>query len=144
MLNAIMDAVTQKLDELFGDEYTIYKDTVDQGLTEPCFFVQFLEPSQKQMIGRRYLRKTDMSIQYLPKETSETLRELNRAAEILMDGMEYITLSDGSVLRGTGLSAKPDQETRVLTFLVSYNVFVYRQQGTGETMDGLEVRGGVK
>ena len=60
MLNEIMDAVTGRLYELFGDGYTIYTDRVKQGLEEPCFFVQFLEPSEKPMIGRRYFRRTDM------------------------------------------------------------------------------------
>ena len=45
MLNDIMDAVTRRLNELFGDGYEIYTDAVEQGLKEPCFFVQFLEPS---------------------------------------------------------------------------------------------------
>ena len=57
MLNEIMNAVTRRLDELFGDGYTIYTDGVEQGLKEPCFFVQFLEPSEKPMIGRRYFRQ---------------------------------------------------------------------------------------
>ena len=47
MLNDIMDAVTRRLNELFGDGYEIYTDAVEQGLKEPCFFVQFLEPSEK-------------------------------------------------------------------------------------------------
>ena len=42
MYNDILDAVTRKLNELFGDDYEIYTDPVKQGLTEPCFFVQIL------------------------------------------------------------------------------------------------------
>ncbi len=37
MLNDIMDAVTRRLNELFGDDYEIYTDVVEQGLKEPCF-----------------------------------------------------------------------------------------------------------
>lgn len=41
MLNDIMDAVTRRLNELFGDGYEIYTDAVEQGLKEPCFLCSF-------------------------------------------------------------------------------------------------------
>lgn len=43
MYNEIMDAVTKQLSALFPPEagYTVYTDAVEQGLSEPCFFVQF-------------------------------------------------------------------------------------------------------
>ena len=81
MLNEIMNAVTRRLDELFGDGYTIYTDGVEQGLKEPCFFVQFLEPSEKPMIGRRYFKQTDMCIQYMPGDIPQIARELNRVSD---------------------------------------------------------------
>ena len=42
------------------------------------------------MIGCRYYRETGFINQYLPKETPQTLREMNRAAELLM---RIITIS---------------------------------------------------
>lgn len=140
MLNDIMDAVTRRLDELFGDGYTIYTDGVEQGLEEPCFFVQFLEPSEKPMIGSRYYRQTDMCIQYMPEDTQQTSRELNRVSDILMNGMEYITLTDGNLLRGTGMKVRMEvrMEDGVLTFFVSYNMFVMKPKPQEEPMEGLE------
>lgn len=138
MLNDIMDAVTRRLNELFGDGYEIYTDAVGQGLTEPCLFVRFLEPSEKPMIGQRYYRETAMSIQYLPGDTPQPSREMNRTADILMDGLEYITLGDGSLLRGTGRSHRT--EDGVLTFFVSYNMFVVKSKAQEEPMEGLEAR----
>ena len=139
MLNDIMDAVTRRLDELFGDGYRIYPDPVKQGLEEPCFFVQFLEPSEKQMIGPRYYRKTDICIQYMPGDVPQPSRELNRVSDILMYGMEYITSDDGSQLRGTGMKARPDMDVNVLTFLVSYNMYVIKQEQEKETMENVKV-----
>ena len=135
MLNEIMNAVTRRLDELFGDGYTIYTDGVEQGLKEPCFFVQFLEPSEKPMIGRRYFRQTDMCIQYMPGDIPQIAMELNRVSDILMDGMEYITLSDSNLLRGTGRSHR--SESGVLSFFVSYNMFVVKGQPQEESMEEL-------
>ena len=143
MYNDILDAGTRKLNELFGDDYEIYTDPVKQGLTEPCFFVQILEPTEKPMIGCRYYRETGFIIQYLPKETPQTLREMNRAAELLMDGMEYITLADGSQLRGTGRSIRPDLDERLLTFLVSYGMFVVKARQEETTMESIEIEKGM-
>lgn len=139
MYNDILDAITRRLDELFGDGCEIYTDPVRQGLKEPCFFVQFLEPTEKQVIGPRYFRETAVAIQYFPEKMPQTLREMNRVAEILMDGMEYITLADGSLLRGTGRSARPDLEERVLTFVVSYNTFIVKQKKQEAVMEAINV-----
>lgn len=139
MLNDIMDAVTRRLDALFGDGHTIYADGVKQSLEEPCFFVQFLEPSEKPMIGRRYYRQTDMCIQYMPVDTQQTSRELNRVSDILMDGMEYITLTDGNLLRGTGMKVRMNMDENVLTFLVSYNMYIIKKKQEEETMDDVKV-----
>lgn len=143
MLNEVMDAVTRRLYELFGDDYEIYTDAVEQGLKEPCFFVQFLEPSEKPMIGRRYFRQMDLCIQYLPGEIPEASRELNRVTELLMDGMEYITLADGSRLRGTERRVRPDLEEKILTFFVHYSLFVLKEQKTGEVMETMEIEKGM-
>ena len=121
MYNDILDAVTRRLNELFGDDYEIYTDPVKQGLTEPCFFVQILEPTEKPMIGCRYYRETGFVIQYLPKETPQTLREMNRAAELLM----------------------PDLDERLLTFLVSYGMFVVKSRQEETTMETIEIEKGM-
>ena len=139
MYNDILDAITRRLNELFGDGCEIYTDPVKQGLRAPCFFVQFLEPTEKPMIGQRYFRETAVAIQYFPQEMPQTLREMNRVAEILMDGMEYIALADGSLLRGTGRSALPDPEERVLTFMVSYNMFIVKQTERETAMETIDV-----
>ncbi len=41
MLNKIVDAIGFKLGQAFGDEFTIYSDTEEQGVTAPCFLLLF-------------------------------------------------------------------------------------------------------
>ena len=77
-----------------------------------------------------------MCIQHLPGDTVQPSRELNRVADILMDGLEYITLGDGSLLRGNGRSHRT--EDGVLTFFVSYNMFIMKPEPQEEPMEGLE------
>ena len=158
MYNDILAAVVRRLKELFGEDCGIFTEPVGQGTNGPCFFVCLQESTEKSMVGLRHFRKTEVLIRYLPQETPQTLREMNQAAEILMDGMEYITLTDGSRLRGTGrsirpdlderlrgtgLSAKTDPETRALTFRVSYNMFVIKAGQEETTMETIEIEKGM-
>ena len=40
MINEIIEAISVALNEEFGDEYEIYRESVRQDLKEPCFFIQ--------------------------------------------------------------------------------------------------------
>lgn len=137
MYNDIMDAVTRKLDTLFP-EVTIYTSKVEQGLTEPCFFVGFLEPLERSLLGQRYFCGTGMSIQYMPGEIEQPNRELNRVLDKLMESMEYLHAVDGTVMRGT----KRTGETKdgVLNFFVNYDRFGLRTGKVEESMENITVK----
>lgn len=143
MYNQIMDAVTQTLDGLFGEDgFTIYTDEVGQDLQEPCFFVSFLEPSEKQRIGNRYYRETGVAIQFIPGETDQLSRMLHQVAETLMEGMEYIQMPDEKPVRGTGM--KWQISDGILNFFVNYNLFIYKAGEEPETMGELQWKGELK
>lgn len=131
MYNEIMDAVTRKLDTLFP-EMTVYTSKVEQGLKEPCFFVGFLDPSEKPLLGTRYFRSTGIYIQYLPEEGEQRTRELNSVLGVLMESMEYLSLADGTLIRGTKRSG--EFKEKVLTFFVNYDRFGRR---TGKDMESM-------
>lgn len=139
MYNEIMDAVTKQLSALFPPEagYTVYTDAVEQGLSEPCFFVQFLEPSEKPMIGTRYYRKNAMCIQFLPGDIAKPSRELNRVLDILMEQMRMIELKSGRKINGTDRSGRIDDD--VLTFFVQYNGFDIRENVQEDAMSEIRV-----
>lgn len=143
MYNEMFDAVVGRLKELFGEDCTIHTGPADQGIKGPCIFVQFLESAEKPMIGPRYFRKMGFLIQYQPQETPQNQRELNQAAEILMDGMEYITMGDGSRLRGTGRSARHDLEKGLMAFQVSYNLYVIKAGQAETLMETIEIEKGM-
>ena len=137
-LNDLMDAVTRRLEVLFPG-CTIYTDAVEQGLSEPCFFVNVLEPSRKPMLGRRSFQQNQFCIQYIPA-AGEGRPALYRVLSVLLDQMEYILLTDGSVLRGTERNGRV--EDGVLNFFVCYNLFLICPAVPDERMDMLEVKGG--
>lgn len=141
MVNDIMDAVTRKLGELFGAGTVIYTNPAEQGITEPGFFVSLQESSRKSMLGRRYFQETGFCVQYIPEKTEpDRSRELNRVAEVLFEGLEYITLADGSLIRGT--ARRYQTEKGVLNFFVSYNMFLTAQEEEKKRMETIVWRGG--
>ena len=40
MVQLIIESISIMLNAAFGDGYTYYSEGVEQGLSEPCFFIQ--------------------------------------------------------------------------------------------------------
>lgn len=138
MYNEILDGVTRQLFELFGDEYEIYTDHVNQGVTKPCFFVQIFESSEKPMMGCRAFRVTGICIKFLQGDIEQPSVVRNQVSEILMPGMEFIRLSDDSLLRGTSRNFRTEDDT--LNFFVNYNRFIYKSKQIEEPMETFEIK----
>ena len=87
MLNEIVNGIGLKLSKSFNG-INIHKEELEQGFEEPCFFIDLLNPSEKQIIGNRYLRSYLFDIVYFPKKKSseeifEVLDKLYSVLEIL-------------------------------------------------------------
>lgn len=128
MINSIVDGISIKLNNVFGDEYKIYSEDVKQGFDEPCFFILLLNPSKKQLVGQRYEREHHFDIHFFPSNKENANNQMNSVADTLLDALEYITV-DGNLLRGTKMKVEPVDN--VLHFFVSYN-FIVRKEPLGE------------
>lgn len=121
MGNALMDGISVRLNETFGDGYRVYADrSIEQGLVKPAFFIALLHSSQQQMIGTRYRATCTFDVHYFP-QTPDDHTEMNAVAAQLFDALEVIRLLDGDLLRGRQMR----QETidGVLHFFVTYTMF---------------------
>ena len=67
MMNSIIEAISVALNEEFGDGYKIHMEEIRQGLKEPCFFIQCLNPTHELFLGKRYLQSNQFCIQYFPQ-----------------------------------------------------------------------------
>ena len=56
LANDIVNAISKVLTENF-DNAEVYIDEIEQGFNEPCFFIDLLNPSEKQIYGDRYFRR---------------------------------------------------------------------------------------
>lgn len=140
MINSIIDGISIKLNQIFGDEYEIYSEDVKQGLNEPCFFIAFLNTSKTQWIGPRFLKENSFDIHYFPKGPDAN-GEMLDVAELLEVGLEYIVV-DGSFVRGTKMNS--EIVDGVLHFFVNYNMSMVKVEDPLDQMDGLSIDGTIR
>lgn len=141
MINNLIDGISIKLNQVFGDEVNIYSDNVKQGLEEPCFFIAVLSPSNKKLLGSRSFRDNPFDIHYFPKVIGDNL-ELNDVASKLYEALEYITLTNGDLIRGSKMSYQTVDD--VLHFFVNFNMFVKNAEIQADPMESLVVNNKVK
>lgn len=140
LLNKIIDGIAMKLNQVFGDGYQIYTESVEQGLKEPCFFIVPLKPMQKQIVGKRYFREHPFDIHYFPATEDENTECLN-VADQLFDALEAITV-DGDVIRGSNINHEIIDD--VLHCFVNYDMFIYKESETPDNMESLIVSNDLK
>lgn len=140
MLNEIIKGLARQLNALFGEGYEIYQNTVQQGLQEPCFFIGVLQPEEQALLGSRALRRNPLVIQYFPLAAGCNAEMLD-AADKMLDGLRFIELLNGDLLRGTKM--RYEIVNGVLHFFVNYDLTVNRLEQR-EKMADLAIENGVK
>jgi hypothetical protein len=135
MLNEIKNGLVTKLNEVFGSAITVYTEGIEQDFLKPCFFLLFLNPRQKQLVGKRYFRNQPLDIRYYPS-TANKNEEMYDVADRLYDVLEYISTSS-STLRGSNISHEIIDG--VLHVHVEFNMFVIKTAEPEELMGNVQV-----
>lgn len=117
MITKIAESISSVLYSEYG--YENYIESIEQGLNEPCFFIQNLNSNIKKYPGKRYFKQNSFCIQYFPK--SHTNREMYAVGENLLLLLETIPYESG-LIRGTQMNYEIVDD--VLNFFVNYNFFV--------------------
>ena len=133
MIDEIMNGVSVKLYELFGNTVSIEVDELPQGFKPPGFWILELKTTQNLVIRNRYRRQYNFDIQYFPKEKFLT-REINSVTDTLLMGLEYITVGS-NLTRGTNMSYEVQDD--VLHFFITFDVFVEKVIDKGPLMEEL-------
>lgn len=123
MINSTMESISISLNVEFGDKYKIYREAKKQGLKEPCFFIQCLNPTKRLFFRNRYFRQNQFCIQYFPKDELHGNEECYAVAERLLSCLEWLTVNGDSVM---GAQMKYKIIDGVLHFFVNYDMFVYK------------------
>lgn len=117
MVKAIIDGISNALYENFKG-VTIYSESVEQGLEEPCFFIKTLNPSEIPLVGVRAFRLVPIDVHYFPDSEKEGYAEMESVASELYAILRRIKLVDGSLIGGWNLNHRI--EDGVLHFFVEY------------------------
>lgn len=136
MVNKIIDGISIKINELFGDNYYIYSENVKQGFKEPCFFISLLKPSSTPKLGNRSLREYNFGIQYFPSSSNSKNAEMYEVSEKLISGLEYISF-ENKLLRGSKIKAEIVDD--VLHFFIKYSLFAVQKEEDEELFGSLEL-----
>ena len=138
MTKKIRDGITDKIHEFFGDDYNIEIESKEQGFEKPCFFVQMLETQDIPKPMNRYLLINPVKIVYFPKSEYEPTDECYGVQSDLKDILHYITLRDGTILRGTDIRTTVDRGQ--LHAFVNYDFYATKDGDNSELMGVLERR----
>lgn len=125
--------------EFQEDSYNIYTEEVEQGFCEPCFFIQCLSQSEEDKLSERFLAQHSFVISYFPKKGNEECWQVQKRLQYLL---YYITLEEGSLLRGT--NRKGSITEGVLQFFVNYDFPMKYRVKPDEKMEVLKVYGKTK
>lgn len=139
MVNAIVLGIAQKIRTVFNEsEYSLYTENVEQGFSEPCFFVQLTSHARKQRLANRYKETYCFEVIYYPSEGGNKNHECLTVAEGLYELLEYIS-AEGDLLRGRNFSSKITDG--ILHFYVEYSMFVLREEEPEVNMEEVIVYG---
>lgn len=136
MVNKIIDGISIKINEVFGDEYSIYSEGIEQGFEEPCFFICMLKPSNFDKLGNRSYREYTFDIHYFPRETNEKNFEMNSIAEELFDTLRLIEVSNDLI---QGRDMEYEIVDNILHFKVKYKLFVIKEDIENEFMANFSI-----
>lgn len=141
MVNKIIDGISNKIYELFGEKYSIYSESIEQGFKEPCFFICLLKPTSKSKLKNRSYREYNFDIHYFPSKSNSKNEEMLNVGETLIEELEYITV-DGGLIRGSKISYEIIDD--VLHFNIKYSLFTIREDAIDEKMGALSINQTVK
>lgn len=138
MVNEIVNGISIALHDVFPNA-RIYIDELEQGYTEPCFFIMLLHGSENRLLGARAKRLVSFDIHYFA-HGGNIEREV--VANTLYRILRQITMVDGSKLNGMFMRHQIADE--VLHFFVEYRpIIYYTQNERPEKMEEIETEVGV-
>ena len=139
MINDIMNAISIRLHETFGDGYKKYLNDIEQGLKEPCFLITVVDYSKEQLLQSRSKRSVPFDILFFPLQGKAQCYEI---ADQMMNELEFITLLDGDMMHGTNMKAEVVDD--VLHFFVNYNFIATVTKEQIDSMESIDIENSTK
>lgn len=122
-INDVIEGIATVLNKEY--KYSIYVDEIKSDAEFPCFVIETLNTDHIHVISDRYERRHDFDIMlYIADDDyiEDHRKQINPIVEQLYFDLEYITLSDNSLLQGEDMSYRITDG--ILHFKVSYSYHI--------------------
>ncbi len=125
-INDIIEAISIKLDQTFGDNYSKYVDEIPQGFETPAFLILFLNLENIRQIGNRWRVTTLFNIQYFSDKAENKRTDASNHALKIQQALSEITLLNGAIMFGTNANSEiVDGNTHNF---INFNFFLQEQE----------------
>ena len=138
MIKDIRYGITSALHAMFGDEYNIYIDSLEQGYENPCFFVDLVDWYSDELIMGREKVHTQFNVTFFPRNEDEPTDECLEMIPKLKSCLRMIAIENGDLFRGTDMDAKIVDG--LVQFYVTYNFETIEKQESDNSMESYAER----
>ena len=137
LIKEIINGISQKIYGFYEGLYDIYVEEVEQGLQMPCFMINLISSDIRMILKPRYMFETIFDVIYFGEGYKDCM---DRGSE-LYDILEYITINDKDLIRGTKMNM--DIIKNILHFRVRYNLILQNKPDIIDMMEEHQINIGV-
>lgn len=137
LIKEIINGISQKIYSFYEGLYDIYVEDVEQGLEVPCFMINLISSNIRMILKPRYMFESVFDVIYFGEGYKDCM---DRGSE-LYDILEYITINDKDLIRGTKMNM--DIIKNILHFRVNYNLILQNKPDIIDMMEEHQINIGV-
>lgn len=137
LIKEIINGISQKIYGFYEGLYDIYVEDVEQGLEVPCFMINLISSNIRMILKPRYMFESVFDVIYFGEGYKDCM---DRGSE-LYDILEYITINDKDLIRGTKMNM--DIIKNILHFRVRYNLILQNKPDIINMMEEHQINIGV-
>lgn len=136
-IKEIINGISKKIYGFYEGLYDIYVEEVEQGLQMPCFMINLISSDIRMILQPRYKFESVFDVIYFGEGYKDCM---DRGSE-LYDILEYITIKDKDLIRGTKMNM--DIIKNILHFRVNYNLILQNKPDIIDMMEDHQINIGV-
>ena len=129
LIKEIINGISQKIYSFYEGLYDIYVEEVEQGLQMPCFMINLISSDIRMILKPRYKFESVFDVIYFGEGYKDCM---DRGSE-LYDILEYITINDKDLIRGTKMNMYIIKN--ILHFRVNYNLILQNKPDIIDMME---------
>ena len=137
LIKEIINGISQKIYSFYEGLYDIYVEEDEQGLQMPCFMINLISSDIRMILKPRYKFESVFDVIYFGEGYKDCM---DRGSE-LYDILEYITINDKDLIRGTKMNMYIIKN--ILHFRVNYNLILQNKPDIIDMMEDHQINIGV-